>query len=230
MDIVLALFILGLLFIIPRKNMGGKLQQQVSKHGHRCYLDTNLTRGELEVVHLLASKLSAKEYFLFNNLIVPSEVLGTTQIDHVVVSRYGIFVIENKDLNGWVYANDNHKKWTQTLNRRSKYTFQNPLIQNFAHISALKEQLPFIKNQMFNVVVFSPRAQFKTEKPEGVMYPWELTDFILSKNEPILKEVELLVVIGKLSMLCQSVEITSEQHAVNTQNRIASAQPVSATR
>lgn len=163
MDIIVLLSLFGLAIYFSKKSGHKNVRQEISRHGHRCYLDHGLTRGELDVVHLLASNLSHKEYFIFNNLIVPSDVLGTTEIDHVVVSRFGVFVIENKDLSGWVFANKSHKKWTQTFRRGKKYEFQNPLIQNFAHVSALKEQLPFIKNRFFNVVVFSGRSEFKTE-------------------------------------------------------------------
>ena len=39
--------------------------------------------------------LSKKTYWRFYDVIVPAED-GTTQIDHVLVSHYGIFVIETK--------------------------------------------------------------------------------------------------------------------------------------
>lgn len=201
----------------------------LERHGHRCYIENHATSFELEVIRYLASNLSHKEYFIFNNIILPSKQLGTTEIDHVVVSKYGIFVIENKDYSGWIFANKNHRTWTQSLRGRRKYPIHNPILQNFAHISALKEQLPFIKNQIFGVVVFADSAVFKTEMPDGVLYMSELVDFIQSKTEAVMKEVELLVVIGKLSMLCQTVEVTHEQHAESVQERIDLAQPVPAT-
>lgn len=229
----LAMFVIIVLFILravfKSKPGSPKVIQESSRHGHRCYVDNELTPAELDIVHILAANLSHREYFIFNNLMLPSTVLGTTQIDHVVVSRYGIFVIESKDYKGWIFANKNQKEWTQSMPRGYKYKFYNPILQNFAHISALREQLPFIKNRFFSAVVFSKSAEFKTAMPDGVMYTSELVDFIRTRKEPIFKEVELLVVIGKLSMLCQTIEVTPEEHVENVQQRIALAQAVPAT-
>lgn len=38
-------------------------------------------------------------YYIYNDVVLPTE-RGTTQIDHVVVSKYGVFVIETKNYRG----------------------------------------------------------------------------------------------------------------------------------
>ncbi len=164
---------------------------------------------------MLANNLDHNEYFIFNNIILPSEFSETTQIDHIVVSKYGVFVIESKEYSGWIFAHSNRKQWTQTLPGGNKYPINNPIWQNYGHVLAIKNQLPLLGNRIFNVVVFSGNCEFKKEKPENVFYEHELIDFIKSKNDIKLKEVELLVVIGKLSMLCQVTDITNEEHVQN---------------
>ena len=62
----------------------------------------------------------------------------TTQIDHVVVSRHGVFVIETKNYGGWIFGKPGAKNWTQKFPRRST-TFQNPLRQNDKHVRTLVE-------------------------------------------------------------------------------------------
>ena len=54
-----------------------------------------------------------KGYYLFNDLTLetPDE---TTQIDHVIISRFGIFVIETKNFTGWIFGSENQKQWTKT--------------------------------------------------------------------------------------------------------------------
>ena len=42
-----------------------------------------------------------KEYTILNDIMLRTQY-GTTQIDHVVVSPYGIFVIETKNYKGWI--------------------------------------------------------------------------------------------------------------------------------
>jgi len=176
---------------------------------------------ELAIVRTLATNLSHKDYFIFNNIIVPSPYLGTTQIDHIIVSRFGIFVIESKRYNGWIFANTHRQQWTQTLPGGKKYQFHNPLFQNHAHVVALKEHMPFAGDRFFNLVVFSGACEFKTPMPSNVIHATELVDFIKSKHSIKLKEVELLVIIGKLSMLCQTVDVTAEEHAQNVESYLA---------
>ncbi len=72
-------------------------------------------------------KLDKNIYHRLNNITLPLDNGGSTQIDHVIVSRYGIFVIETKNYKGWIYGNEKQKQWTQAFANGSKYKFQNPL-------------------------------------------------------------------------------------------------------
>lgn len=48
-------------------------------------------------------KLDRSVYNRFHNLIL-STPNGTTQIDHVLLSRFGIFVVETKNYTGWIQS------------------------------------------------------------------------------------------------------------------------------
>ena len=75
-------------------------------------------------------------YRVINDLMVRTD-RGTTQIDHVVISPHGIFVIETKAYDGWIYGSETDTYWTQVVHRRKK-RFYNPLRQNYGHVQALK--------------------------------------------------------------------------------------------
>ena len=64
--------------------------------------------GEGRVAGRLA-KLPQEDYQTVNDIMLPTVDGETTQIDHVVVSRYGIFVIETKDYNGWIFGGENQR-------------------------------------------------------------------------------------------------------------------------
>lgn len=225
MELIAWLLVLFFLFKIISSSKSKKdvavtsILKNNNRHGHRCYIE-HLTQAEREIVALLATNLDHKEYFIFNNIILPSEKTTTTQIDHIVVSRYGIFVIESKKYNGWIYAHKNRREWTQTFKTGLKHHFHNPILQNFAHISALKEQMPFVGNRFFSVIAFSGDCEFKTPRINNVLYEEELVPFIQSQSEIKFKEVELLVIIGKLSMLCQTIDVSNEEHSENIANAI----------
>jgi len=187
---------------------------QIHQHGHRCYTE-GLNHHEKTLVSLLAKNLDSKQYFIFNNLVIPSSHTISCQIDHIVVSEYGIFVIESKDYSGWIFANENKKNWTACYRGGLKFKFQNPILQNFAHISALKEQLPFLKKCFFNIIVFSEFSEFKTERISNVVYDSELISYIKEKQKHWLNEAEVTMTIGKLLMLCQTHNVNNERHVKN---------------
>jgi len=95
--------------------------------------------GEKRVIRQL-SKLPPEEYKVLNNIMIKTDK-GSTQIDHVVISIFGIFVIETKNYNGWIHGSENSEYWTQSI-YKNKSSFRNPIRQNRAHIYALKEVLP----------------------------------------------------------------------------------------
>ena len=57
-------------------------------------------------------KLPKDKYLIINDLMVMVDE-KTYQIDHVIVSPYGIFVIETKQYNGYITGNEYDKKWKQ---------------------------------------------------------------------------------------------------------------------
>ena len=70
--------------------------------------------GEDRVAHILC-RLPKEEYRVINNLMLRTQSGSTTQIDHVVISQYGIFVIETKFYKGWIYGGENSEFWTQNI-------------------------------------------------------------------------------------------------------------------
>jgi restriction system protein len=140
------------------------------------------------LVNLAAKlRLDPEKYHLLHDVTIPSKT-GTTQIDHVIVSVFGLFVIETKNYKGWIYANAKDAQWTQ-VNFRRKHRFQNPLRQNYAHVCALAELLDLPKDHIHGVVCFMGDATFKTPVPEGVFLEGRYVDHIQSfRTELFSKE------------------------------------------
>lgn len=99
--------------------------------------------GENKVARIL-QKLPTEKYKIVNDILIKNSH-GTTQIDHVVLSEYGVFVIETKNYSGWIYGGEYSEEWTKNV-YGNKYQFRNPLKQNYAHIKALMDILE-IKSQ-----------------------------------------------------------------------------------
>lgn len=153
--------------------------------------------GEFKVNVGVTLLLNRKIYRLVKDVTLP--VGGeTTQIDHLVVSPYGIFVIETKNMMGWIFGQPNQSQWTQVI-YRFKQRFQNPLLQNNVHVKVVQKLLGLGPHQVHNVVVFVGASTFKTQMPAEVMHGvFNLANFIRSKHVPVFAEDEVLRLIEEI--------------------------------
>lgn len=154
-------------------------------------------RGETLVSHAINSKFGSSDYHLLNHITLKLKD-GTTQVDHILVSRFGVFVIETKDYKGWIFANPQHAQWTQ-VHYKAKFRFQNPLVQNRLHRKAVEELLDFLpKEAIQSLVVFAGEAEFKTDKPSGVFSIPELLDHLRSCNDEVITTNRMQFCVGRL--------------------------------
>ncbi|WAU77141.1 nuclease-related domain-containing protein [Acinetobacter sp. TR3] len=146
--------------------------------------------GEFMVSEHVAKYLSA-EYVLLNNCTLPDQKDGTTQIDHILISPYGVFIIETKNYTGWIFGSARQRQWTQKIYKKS-YKFQNPLHQNYKHMKVLEMILSDIvePKDLHSVIVFTPRSEFKTEMPENVFRGKAWINYVKSFNEEVISSIK----------------------------------------
>lgn len=113
-------------------------------------------------------RLKSTIYRPFHNVTLQDEG-GTTQIDHIFVSPYGVFVVETKNMKGWIFGGERQATWTQTIYRSSR-KFQNPLRQNYRHTEAIRKLLDLDKEAVHSIVVFAGHSTFKTKMPPNVVH------------------------------------------------------------
>ena len=153
------------------------------------------------------------EYTIFNDLLFRSNG-RSTQIDHVVVSPYGVFVIETKGYKGWILGGENSQYWTQSL-FRSKYRFYNPVKQNDGHVRFLRYLLecsvdiPFIP-----IVVFNNDADLKVlVKNHIVVNRCYLIETIRQYQSPVLDKTVIDWIVETISTNATVADDESmEQH------------------
>lgn len=143
--------------------------------------------GEEEVNKVL-NKI--KGYKLLSDIMIKGE-RGTSQIDHILIGKKGIFVIETKDYSGLIYGDEYSKYWTQIINRSSNQ-FYNPIRQNYGHVKSLERCIK--RNDIFiSVVVFTNKSKLKKVKTETpVLQINKLKRFIKRyKSDVILSKKEI---------------------------------------
>lgn len=137
--------------------------------------------AERRLAKLLARQLP-EGYSHYRNLVLTSTMGDLTEIDHLVLSPFGIFVIEVKNYQGWIFGNQHQERWLVHRYRR-KYQFQNPIRQNHKHTEAVAALLDIDNKaeltQIYSVISFSQRAQFKTPMPDNVLHLEEVHRHIL---------------------------------------------------
>lgn len=152
--------------------------------------------GEWQVNQLIKFLLDKNQYHLIKDVTLPTKE-GTTQIDHIVVSRYGIFAIETKNMKGWIFGGANQKQWTQKIYKHTS-KFQNPLHQNYKHAKTLEAYLNVKKECIFSVIIFIGDSTFKTEMPDNVTFARGGVEYIKTKREVIFTNDEVADIIEKI--------------------------------
>ena len=152
--------------------------------------------GEFFVARSFKKYLDPETYTILHDVTLPIQG-GTTQIDHIVLSPFGIFVIETKNMSGWIFGSADNKKWTQTFHR-SKFSFQNPIRQNFKHVKAVAAATSLPDSKLHSLVIFTGSAEFKTAMPAnvtcrsgGVMYIRSFSEQLLT-SEQVSKALEAI--------------------------------------
>ena len=154
--------------------------------------------GETVINVAMWLKLEKHIYRRLNNITLPLNNGGSTQIDHIIVSKYGIFVIETKNYKGWIFGNEKQRQWTQVIMGR-KYKFQNPLRQNYLHIKTLSDLLDLEMNYFHSMIAFIGECELKTrdELPEHVLTSG-MASYIKTKQDEILSEDEVQSIVAQI--------------------------------
>lgn len=133
--------------------------------------------GEYQIYRQLRYLEKHKAKFLFN-LYIPNGWGGTTEIDMLVLSGAGIYVIESKNYGGYVFGSEKQKMWTHVFpkardKRKRKNKFYNPILQNRNHIRCLKILIGS-GWEIYSLVVFSNRCTLRinvrNNEKEKVIY------------------------------------------------------------
>ncbi|MDP4201518.1 MAG: NERD domain-containing protein [Bacteroidota bacterium] len=172
-----------------------------------------------KAVALILLRLNRTKYIVINNVVL--KVGGkTTQIDHLVISDFGLFVIETKNYKGWILGGENSEYWTQVIFKRKEKLY-NPIRQNYGHVQALKYYLREFSNVKYiPIVVFSLRSTLKVNTVSEVVNTAKLIKTIKKYREIILEEFEKEAILEKInSVNIKSTTYNYRKHILSIQQR-----------
>lgn len=174
--------------------------------------------GEKAVAQIL-SVLPEPEYTVLNNVMLRSD-FGLTQIDHIIVSLYGIFVIETKNYKGWITGGEYADNWTKNMYRK-KYSFRNPLKQNYAHIKALMNLLEVDNQEFFiSIIAFSRNADVKVVTSKNVIYYDELINTIWRYHSSVFTIDQVSEYVNRIRSANVDSEESRNEHIWQIKNTV----------
>jgi len=163
-----------------------------------------------------------QEYRIFNDIYIQREG-RSTQIDHVVVSPYGVFCIETKNYSGLIYGSTHSDQWTQNIYGH-KYYFNNPLRQNGTHVKALVSLLQIPAEKIVPIVVFLRDARMMNHVDGNLMELGVLLGFIRSFTSIVFSADEVVKMSFTLNgLIMDSPELKhdkQQKHMITVQQNI----------
>lgn len=143
-------------------------------------------------------------YTVFHDVYIPNGERGLTQVDHIVTSVYGVFVIETKHYGGWIFGDEYKPYWTQVIYKK-KTKMHNPIRQNYGHVQAL---LTYIEQEdmqdVHSIIAFSPNSTFKFKKNFTSAHVIQFSDLLTTISqykEHCISEGTVKGINGKLAEL-----------------------------
>lgn len=151
-----------------------------------------------KVVSVYLKTLPSASYKIINDLILPTR-RGTSQVDHVVISKYGIFVIETKNYKGWISGHENSEKWTQNI-YGNKFKLSNPVRQNQSHIRAIQNSLSNIGQfPMISIIAFSSNASLNVSVGSAYVIYWkQIASTIRRHRTEVISDEQVQRIISHL--------------------------------
>ena len=144
---------------------------------------------------------------------------GTTQIDHLYVSKFGVFVVETKNMKGWIFGTEKQSTWTQQI-YKNKYKFQNPLRQNYRHTQAVKEILQVEENAVHSVIAFVGGCQLKSKVPSNVTKGIDFIKYIKKTDVQLLSDDDVVRINSEIqSKKLASTIKTHRTHVASLKKR-----------
>lgn len=151
------------------------------------FLSSPRYRGDIaesRTRRLLSHGLERNLYTVYNGLLLPAGG-GTVSVDHLIVSKFGIFVIDSEYVRGWISGGEFQQQWRQKRWRRN-VPFDNPMHRNRLQVEALQRMLDFPASVFHPLVVLVGQDGFKDKLPENVLPPGRLLAQIRKKTRHLL--------------------------------------------
>lgn len=176
--------------------------------------------GEKKAALSMWLTLDEDTYRRFHDVIIPT-VNGTTQIDHILVSPFGLFIVETRNGTGWIFGSKDQARWTQSLHGKS-FSFQNPLRPAYRQKKCLSECLQVDQRVIHTVVYFNGDSELESSMPMNVI-DRGLGRYVKTFANRVLRPEEVDQIVGTLERHQFESSTTTRQHVRSLRERLGSS-------
>ena len=155
-----------LVVMIIAKMSRGKSVQRDDKFGGRGAADA--VKHSSHVMNSLY-RLPEGLYRCFHEVFVPRlDGEGTTRIHHLILSQYGIFVLQVQHECGEISGSAGEREW-MARQKDGVRRFTNPIVRNAYHVKALAKHLDIQESLFHSIVIFDAEVCFEMTPPRHVL-------------------------------------------------------------
>ncbi|WP_459201115.1 nuclease-related domain-containing protein [Methanococcus sp. CF] len=135
-------------------------------------------------VSLFLRNLDKKEYSVLENYILRGNN-DSKVIDYLVVSKYGVFVINSKNMSG-VIKNNEDGSWIQKVDGYENI-IENPILETSNAVNLLKEVVSLNDSEIIPITVFNATSKLDFNLDNVINSP-EIVRKIKSYGTPIINQ------------------------------------------
>jgi len=172
------------------------------------------TKKETETYRLLTNNSYSKHQRVLRNIIIKSSSgKQKSEIDCILLSNGGLFVIECKQLNGqvtgkidendWVVIRNSDSRNRTNRNQKNKSApaiiMKNPILQNKKHIETLIHKTGAKKENIISIIVFSDQTDLRVKRTIN-------KDTFLLKSSQLVPTIKQIIAEKNLSIEDEEID------------------------
>lgn len=151
------------------------------------------------------NSLPSDKYKLLSNILIKTKYT-TFNIEYVLVSIYGIFVINIKDCKGEIVGSENDEYWINNINNRTKF-LKNPVIESNEYIEALMHKLEVSDSELFiPIIAFSNNCDLRASSTYRIVRVNQIKRAIQKNMKIRLSCYDMILFVNKLRSKNNTIE------------------------
>lgn len=216
MEIITVCLIIAIAIGIAIRIGLNKLKEKIAEQKHQKKITAIGEAGEKAVNKVLNSL--GKDYVNMKTIMLQTKS-GSTELDHVVVSPYGIFVLETKNYSGTVYGEEGYKNWKHYDRSGKERGFYSPIKQNIGHIGTLKRAIKQDESAFIPIVVFCGSAEIKVTASTPVVKLDQLSKTIKSYKKKIFSKEQVDSIVKDIKSSNIDSVMARKQHIKHVKSK-----------